>query len=77
MTDIDHAQGGLHIFDFLGNAVLVEADAQLTSAVPGVASTTRLNNCNSAYLFSSMMLLLGSCVTRCPAGCWQAMICGN
>ena len=38
MSDIDQAQGGLHIFDFLGNAVLAEADAQLTSAMPGVAS---------------------------------------
>ena len=35
MHNIDHVQAGLHIFDFLGNAVLAEADKQLASAMPG------------------------------------------
>ena len=35
MHDIDHVQIGLHIFDFLGNAVLAEVDTQLATAMPG------------------------------------------
>ena len=35
MEDIDRVQVGLHVFDFLGNAVLAEADSQLAVAMPG------------------------------------------
>ena len=33
--DLDHVQVGLHIFNFLGNAVLAEVDTQLGTAMPG------------------------------------------
>lgn len=38
INDTNKSHVGLHIFDFLGNAVLAEADAQLASAMPGECS---------------------------------------
>ena len=35
INDTNASHVGLHIFDFLGNAVLAEADAQLANAMPG------------------------------------------
>ena len=35
LDGVDDAHAGLLVFDFLGNAVLAEADLQIANAMPG------------------------------------------
>ena len=50
LHDVDHVQIGLHMFDFLGNAVLAEVDAQLATAMPGAHA----GQCGSHSLLLSL-----------------------